>query len=232
VIVAAAGKAARMGGFAGINKPYVRIQGQPLLAYSLTFFELVDWVDTVVVMAAAEEADYCREEVVASYQCAKVQAVLPGGADRQASVWKGLQYLSRQEPPDFVAVHDAARPFLSARLLTALRLAAQRDGAAAPGIRLRDTVKLADAERFTSQTLPREALFAVQTPQAFHFDQLYAAYQQAQQAGYAGTDDAALYERFIGPVRLVESPVDNIKLTTPEDVDLITYRMERWDPDE
>jgi 2-C-methyl-D-erythritol 4-phosphate cytidylyltransferase len=210
----------------GINKPYVRIKGKPLITYSLGFFDAVTWVDSIMVMAAAAETSYCREEIVKRYRYRKVSAVLTGGLSRQASVWQGLKQLEASNPA-YVAVHDAARPFLSYSTFYQLSLEAHHYGGAVPGVKLKDTVKLIDQKNFILQTPPRDQLFAVQTPQVFHYDRLYRAYQQAEQAGYEATDDAALYERFIGPVRLVESEEDNIKLTTPADLAAIEYLLEQ-----
>jgi 2-C-methyl-D-erythritol 4-phosphate cytidylyltransferase len=229
VIVAAAGKSARMGAGALVNKPYIRVKGKPLLAYSLGFFDAVTWVDSVIVMVAEHETQYCLETVVNRYRYHKVRAVLPGGVSRQDSVWRGLKHLAA-DPPSYVAVHDAVRPFLSYAAFYQLSLEAHHYGGAVPGVKVKDTVKLADQKNFVLQTPPRDYLFSAQTPQVFHFDRLYDAYRRAEQEGYAGTDDASLYERFIGPVRLVESDVDNVKLTTPAELVLMEYMMENWKP--
>jgi 2-C-methyl-D-erythritol 4-phosphate cytidylyltransferase len=227
VIIAAAGRGERMGADAELNKPYVKIKGKPLISYSLGFFDAVTWVDDILVMTAEHEVGYCQHAVVERYRYHKVSAVLPGGDTRQETVWKALQQL-KADPPAYVAVHDAARPFLTYGTFYQLSLHAHHYGAAVPGIKVRDTIKLTDAKNFILETPPREYLFAVQTPQVFHFDRLYEAYRQAMQAGYTGTDDASLYERFVGAVRLVEAETDNLKLTTPEDLVMMEYTMGHW----
>lgn len=113
VVIAAAGVGRRMGG--GINKPYRLLLSRPVLAYSIDVFEAHPQVDEIIVVAHPDEVDYCQSEVIKPYGYKKVSRVIPGGAERQDSVWAGLQSLG----PDtaYVAVHDGARPLLSKGLI-------------------------------------------------------------------------------------------------------------------
>lgn len=214
VLVAAAGQSLRMG--TELNKQFLPLGGRPVLAWSLEFFERHPAVDAIVVVCREDELEYCRREVLEPGGYRKVTALVAGGDQRQDSVWAGLQAL----PPatGWVAVHDGARPLLSAAVFDALIKAAAEQGAAIPGLRPPDTLKTVDAREQVRQTLDREEVRAIQTPQLFPYKELCAAYQQARADGVTVTDDAALYERYIGPVTVTEGDPRALKLTRPEDL--------------
>ncbi len=214
VVIAAAGKGSRMG--SSTNKQYMLLNGRPVLSYSLDFFEKLHVVSQMVVVCAPDEVDYCRQQIVRRFKFNKVAAVVPGGQERQDSVWAGLQQLGTDT--DLVAVHDGARPLLSVEVLSRLLVEAREWGAAIPGIPSKDTVKLGDRDGFVRQTLDRTAVYAIQTPQVFNFNELLTSYREAREEGFMGTDDASLFERYIGRVKIVPGDYNNIKITTPEDM--------------
>ena len=214
VVIAAAGKGSRMG--STTNKQYMLLKGTPVLSYSLDFFEKLPVVSQIVVVCARDEVEYCEEEIVKRFKYNKVAAVVPGGQERQDSVWAGLQQLGADT--ELVAVHDGARPLLSAEVLTRLLAEAQEWGAAIPGIVSRDTVKLGDRDGFVRQTLDRTSVYAIQTPQVFNYTELVTAYREAREEDFLGTDDASLFERYIGRVKIVPGDFNNIKITTPQDM--------------
>lgn len=214
VVIAAAGKGSRMG--TTTNKQYMLLKGAPVLSYSLDFFEKLPVVNQIVVVCARDEVDYCKEEIIKRFKFNKVAAVVPGGQERQDSVWAGLQQLGADT--DLVAVHDGARPVLSAEVLTRLLAEAREWGAAIPGIANRDTVKLGDRDGFVRQTLDRTSVYAIQTPQVFNYTELVTAYREAREEEFLGTDDASLFERYIGRVKIVPGDYNNIKITTPQDM--------------
>ncbi len=227
VIVAAAGSSRRMGKSAPVNKPYLTLAGRPVLAHSLLFFEKMAMVGQVVVVAGAMEIDFCREQVVEPLGLTKVSAVVPGGEERQDSIYNGMQVLQATgRAADWVAVHDSARPFLSDVLFTVLFRMAQQFGAAVPGVLVKDTIKAVSAEGWVESTPPRAQLRAIQTPQLFDRIRLLAAYEQARAEGFAATDDAMLYEKYAGRVKVVDTTWDNLKITTPEDWAWARYRAE------
>jgi len=223
VVVAAAGKGSRMG--SSFNKQYLLLNGWPVLSYSLDFFERLRVVSQIVVVCAANEVDYCQQEVVKRFNFNKVTAVVPGGQERQDSVWLGLQQLPSDT--DLVAVHDGARPLLSAEVIARLVAEAMEWGAAIPGIPSKDTVKLGDRDGFVRQTLDRTSVYAIQTPQVFNFNELLTAYREAREEGFLGTDDASLFERYIGRVKIVTGDYNNIKITTPEDMIVAAALLKR-----
>jgi 2-C-methyl-D-erythritol 4-phosphate cytidylyltransferase len=214
VVIAAAGKGSRMK--SDTSKQYMTLNARPVLAYCLDFFERQDMVDAIVVISGADERDYCEREIIQRFKYRKVTAVLPGGQERQDSVWVGLQNLGLDT--SLVAVHDGARPILNGEVWTRLVAAAQEWGAAIPGVASKDTLKLVDQYGFVQETLDRNSIVAIQTPQIFKYAELVTAYRRAQQDNFQGTDDAALFEHYIGRVKVVEGDYNNLKITTPEDL--------------
>jgi len=141
--------------------------------------------------------------------------VVAGGAERQDSVFNGLQAL----PPDcdWVLIHDGVRPFASSELLKRTWDAALTNGAAIAALPASDTIKRVRAGQVV-ETVPREELWLVQTPQVFRREILFEAYREADRQGWVGTDDAFLVERLGLPVAVVTGERSNIKVTTPEDL--------------
>jgi len=225
VVVAAAGQGSRMG--TKTNKQFIMLNNKPVITYSLDFFEKQDSVDEIVVVTSAKELEYCRHEIIEKNKYRKVSAVLVGGQQRQDSVWAALQYLGPDT--DFVAVHDGARPLLSADVLGRLLAEAEEWGAAIPGVPSRDTIKMVNKDSFVRQTLDRNVIYSIQTPQVFKFKELFTAYKYADEEGFYATDDAALFEKYIGQVKVVEGDYDNIKITTPLDLIIVQNLLTRMD---
>jgi 2-C-methyl-D-erythritol 4-phosphate cytidylyltransferase len=211
-VLVAAGSGDRLG--AGRPKAFASLRGRPLLAESLERLDLCDWVDQVVVVAPAgweEPAILLAEEL----SCAKVVAVVAGGATRADSVRAGVAEVP--EDAAVVLVHDAARPLLEdvvvERLLAAL--AEGWDGAL-PALPVADTVKRVDGERVL-ETVDRDGLMTAQTPQAF----VAPALRAALGAGEEGSDCASLVERRGGRVRVVAGDPGLLKVTAPADLELV-----------
>jgi 2-C-methyl-D-erythritol 4-phosphate cytidylyltransferase len=117
-------------------------------------------------------------------------------------------------------VHDAVRPFVSSHIISTVIEQAERYGAAVVGVPAKDTIKMEGKKGFYARTLPRDLLWAVQTPQGFRFDLLLKAHNLARKQGYRGTDEASLVERLRHPVRIVQGDEWNVKITTPDDLKL------------
>ncbi len=213
-VLVAAGAGERLG--SERPKAFAGLAGRPLLAESLERLDASDWIDAIVVAAPPgweEPAILLAEELVAS----KVAAVVTGGATRAESVRIALT-----EVPDdalVVLVHDAARPLVDDAVIERLlgRLAEGVDGVV-PGVPIGDTVKRVD-RGIVAETIDREALVAVQTPQAFVADRLRAAYA-GELAG--ATDCASLVERAGGRVAVVPGNPRLVKVTTADDLELVT----------
>lgn len=214
VVIAAAGSGKRMG--SKVNKQYMLLDDKPILAYSLDVFEAFGLVDDIIIVAHPREIEYCEKEVVEKFGYTKVRRVIPGGEQRQDSVWAGLKALDHTTC--FVAVHDGARPLLTNSLIRELLKEAEEWGAAIPGVRVRDTIKMVDRDSFVGQTLDRTSVVAVQTPQIFNYSELKRAYEFAYEEDFIATDDASLFEKYIGRVKVVPGNYNNLKITTPEDL--------------
>jgi 2-C-methyl-D-erythritol 4-phosphate cytidylyltransferase / 2-C-methyl-D-erythritol 2,4-cyclodiphosphate synthase len=209
-VIVAAGRGSRAG--SGIPKAYRPLGGQPMIRFSLSLFSGDKHIRLVQPVIHADDIGFYET-------AAGGLDVLPpvfGGATRQSSVLAGLEALAAHRP-EIVLVHDAARPFASAALISRA-VAAAEGGAAVPGVTLSDTVKAVDAREHVTQTLDRTILRAIQTPQAFKFDVLLAAHRNAAAAGRGDfTDDAALMEWAGHPVGVFAGEADNVKLTVAAD---------------
>ncbi|HNX28101.1 MAG TPA: 2-C-methyl-D-erythritol 4-phosphate cytidylyltransferase [Syntrophomonadaceae bacterium] len=214
VVVAAAGIGKRME--SKINKQYILLEDKPLLTYCIEVLEKCSLVQKIVIVAHAWETEYCQKEIIEKYGYMKVSRVVAGGAERQDSVFKGLEALGSDT--EWVAVTDGARPFITLDLIEALATAAYLYGAAVPGVLTRDTIKTIDLDSFVMQTLNRTNITAVQTPQVFDYARLFDAYKKAFQDNFYGTDDASIYERYAGSVKVIKGDPNNIKITHPEDL--------------
>ena len=209
-IVVAAGRSVRMGGADKIFDPIPGAQDRPALAFSVEVLEASPLVDAIVLVVSDDRVGLC--EILARERgWGKVVDVCRGGDQRQNSVAAGL---SRLPDADWAVVHDGARPFLTADMIARGLWAALQTGAAAAAVPVTDTIKRVDPDGFSVETLDRERLRSVQTPQVFRRELLAEAHARADGLF---TDDAAMVERIGGRVRLFEGARDNIKLTTPED---------------
>ena len=213
-LVPAAGQGKRMGG--AHSKPYLLLEGKPILAHTLLELERCPLVDEVVLMVERGEIERARASVVEEFRLQKVGAILAGGVQRQDSVWEGLKTI--QDDCDLVMVHDGVRPFISQEMLARSIQGAVDCGASIVGMPAKDTVKLVSAQNMVLKTPDRKSVFLVQTPQTFKRDILLRAYRQAMEDGFYATDEASLVERLGMPVKVVEGSYENIKITTPEDL--------------
>jgi 2-C-methyl-D-erythritol 4-phosphate cytidylyltransferase/2-C-methyl-D-erythritol 2,4-cyclodiphosphate synthase len=210
-IIAAGGYGRRLG--AATPKQLLDLGGRTLLQRSVDVFDRCGRVDEIVVVLPP---DLASAGVVALRPTRKPLAIVAGGARRQDSVANGFDHVVGRA--DLVVVHDAARPFASEALITRTIDAAAESGAALAALRARDTVKQAAAGGLlVAATLPREAIYLAQTPQAFRADVLRDAVALGRR-GTDATDEAALAEQAGHPVRLVEGEAHNLKITTEDDL--------------
>lgn len=216
-IVLAAGSSNRM---SGRDKLFLPLAGQPLLAYSLASFQSSPLVQSIVLVMSSSNLDQ-GQALVSEGRFEKVVAVCTGGERRQDSVRAGLAALPAC---DYVAVHDGARPLLTAKLIVDGLAAAQDIGAAVPSVRLADTVKEAGPDGLVRRTLDRDSLWAIQTPQVFRRDLLEEAHRQVRDDV---TDDAAMLEALGHPVRLFTGSALNLKVTTEADLALAEAMLAR-----
>jgi 2-C-methyl-D-erythritol 4-phosphate cytidylyltransferase/2-C-methyl-D-erythritol 2,4-cyclodiphosphate synthase len=212
VVVPAAGRGSRFG--SSENKIWVEIGGQPIFAWSLAAFQAHPRVDHIVVVGTADELERLRSACIVFD---KIAAVVAGGSSRAESVGNGLAALPAG--CDIVLVHDAARPAISSALISRVIETVERRGAALPGVLVTDTLKRAGNGGLVAETVSREGLWAVQTPQGARTADLRAAYEAVRDRVAQMTDEASVLEAAGFPVHLVEGDETNIKITRPGDVE-------------
>lgn len=211
-LVAAAGGSTRMG---GVNKLLAPLEGVPVLVRTLASLQLANGVDEIVV-AAREEDILEISQLCRTYGITKCTKVVRGGESRVHSVL--LAALEAAPEMELLAVHDGARPLVTPELVDRVVAAAARCSAAAPAVAVKDTVKAVRADGAVEETLDRERLRAVQTPQVFEASLLKAALQSALEREDPVTDDASAVERLGKAVFLVDGEEENLKITTPLDL--------------
>jgi 2-C-methyl-D-erythritol 4-phosphate cytidylyltransferase len=204
----------------GRDKTLLSIGGRPLIAHTLAAFEACPVVDQIVVVLAHSNA----QAVLALLpEFSKVTRTAIGGQRRQDSVRAGLHTIA---PREWVVVHDGARPLVTPELIAAGVEAARETGAASAALPVVDTLKQTDGHAIVRQTVSRDGLWTVQTPQVFRYDLLLRAHNAA--IGDV-TDDCALVEQIGGQVKLYPGLRANLKVTTPEDLMIVEalVRMRR-----
>jgi 2-C-methyl-D-erythritol 4-phosphate cytidylyltransferase len=197
-------------------KQYLSLGGVPLLVYSLQILQSLESIREVILSVPESDREYCWREIVKPFGLEKVTQVVVGGKRRQDSVWNGLAAIT--VATDGVLVHDGVRPFIHQLMVKKVIHRAGETGAAVVALPILDTVKRVDRLGIIQETMKREELWQIQTPQVFRYDWLVEAHQRAQQDQWDVTDDAALIERVGYPVSVVEGSCFNIKVTRPEDL--------------
>ncbi len=215
MIIAAAGAGKRM----GQDKIFAGLLGRPLLVWAVEPFQSCDLVNQIVIVLRAKDLERGRR-LLREYNWAKVKAVCPGGERRQDSVAEGLK---RLEDCEWVVVHDGARPCLTPELIEKGLAEAKETGAAIPAVPVKDTIKLV-SDDFVERTPRRENLWAAQTPQVFRFELLAQAHAEVSEKV---SDDALMVEKLGHRVKVYPGSYTNIKVTTPEDLELAEIILRR-----
>ena len=216
-IVLSAGKGNRM--HSDIPKQYMDMLGYPVIYYALKAFE-ESRVDDVILVTGAEDVAFCTENIVQKYHLTKVKDVVPGGAERYLSVLEGLK---KAQNADYVLIHDGARPLISSVLINANISCVQEKEACITAVPAKDTIKVVDNKGYVADTLERSKLWQIQTPQVFEAGLIKEAYERLYNDTTAGniTDDAMVVEHYMDrTVKMTMADYKNIKVTTPEDMDI------------
>ena len=218
-IVLAAGQGKRMK--STVQKQYLLIKEKPVLYYTLSVFENSPLISEIVLVTGKDEIEYCQKEIVEKYGFEKVQKIVPGGKERYHSVYEGIKAI---ETADYVFIHDGARPFVDGEMIARVCDAVVEHKACVVGMPVKDTIKIADDAGFAEQTPDRRKVWQVQTPQTFEYQLIKEAYEKLLAEEPEGiTDDAMVVETMTEhKVKLVEGSYRNIKITTPEDLDIAT----------
>ena len=224
-VVLAAGAGKRM--HSDVHKQYMMLAGRPVLFYALQAFAESAVTDIVVVVGAGE-IDYCRKEIVEKYHIQKVCAVVEGGRERYHSVYEGLK---AADGSDYVLIHDGARPLVTADIISRSIACVREGDSCVVGMPVKDTVKMSDHDEFAVMTPDRSRLWQIQTPQAFDYNLIFDAYSKllsSEEYQTGVTDDAMVVESMTDrKVKLIRGDYSNIKVTTPEDMDLAEVLLRR-----
>ncbi len=216
-IVLAAGQGKRMN--SPVAKQFLILKDKPVVYYSLKAFEESS-VDDIILVTGEGQVEYCREQIVNAYDLGKVSKIIEGGKERYDSVY---QALVNSDEPDYVLIHDGARPFIDANSIDEMICRVKECKACIFGTPVKETIKVAGADGVITATPDRATLWTAQTPQAFEYQAIRRAYelfyQQKESVVRTVTDDAMVYETFLGKtVRIIMGEYHNLKLTTPEDL--------------
>ncbi len=214
-VIVAAGSSSRMG---GTDKLAADLGGKPVLLRTLRVFQDCACVDEIVLVARQERL-LALDSLCRANELDKVRAIVAGGEERIDSVLAGLECVSAKAK--LAAIHDGARPLVTPALVEQAVRKAGETGAAAPAVKLKDTVKFVE-RGVILETADRESLVGIQTPQVFDRDLIEGALFEAKQEGLNLTDDCAAVERLGMKVHLTEGSDENIKITTPMDLLLAT----------
>ena len=219
-VIVAAGTSQRM----GFDKLFADLAGRPVVAWSVAAFQACAAVDGIVLVTRPEKEAPFRE-LAQRWGWTKLRAILPGGPQRHLSVWNGLQTVADGDSPEFVAVHDGARPLVTPGIIARCFDLAREAGAACCAAPISDTLKRADAHGRICGGVDRANLWAMQTPQIFDLPLLRRAYQAVLDAGEVVTDETSALERIGQPVALFNGGDFNLKITYPQDLELARHLL-------
>lgn len=209
-----------------VKKPYINLEGKPLLAYALQIFDEVSAISQIIITVSPGDEQHCRKAVVECCGIQKPVAIVAGGDRRQDSVRNALGAISGEV--DLVMIHDGARPFITTAMITSALDAAVTRRATTMAVPVKDTIAMvAPGSGLLQQTLERRRLYSIQTPQTFERELICEAHHRALSEGFAATDDASLVERLGLPVYVIQGSYDNIKITTQEDLQFASALLKR-----
>jgi len=212
-IVVAAGQGSRMG--TKISKQFLLLKGKEILAHTIGRLETCEEIQEIILVVPSDMMSDTKA-MGKKYDWGKVRKYIPGGKERQDSVWNGLCQISKET--EIVLIHDGVRPFVSGEMIRRSIVMAHKEGACVVGVPVKDTIKIGNDEGFVESTLRRSMLWQIQTPQAFNKDLLMSAYKTGIEAGFSGTDDASFLEYAGKRVKIIMGDYHNMKITTPEDL--------------
>ena len=212
-LIVSGGKGIRMG--SEIPKQFLLLEGIPILVWTLMKFDATEEIDSIILVLPGIYFDYYEK---LGYKPKKPIYLVEAGEERQDSVRKGLEFIETLDRESIVVIHDGVRPLVTEKNIQEGIALCRKHGAAACGVKPKDTVKTRNADGFSSGTLDREGLFLIHTPQVFHLMEILRAHQKIKGSHRLVTDDTMVYEEMYGPVYLYEGSYQNIKITTKEDL--------------
>ena len=222
-IIVAGGKGLRMGH--AVRKQYLSLAGMPVLTHTLLTFHENNNINRIYLVVPEDDFEFCKSEILLPYKLDKRVELVPGGVERQGSVYNGLKAVEKSSSTgktnveeEIVVIHDGVRPFIQSDVIESCIICARNSGACITGIPSYDTVKNVSTSGDILETVERDSIWFAQTPQAFRYSVIKNAHEHAKDAGFFGTDDASLVEFAGGKVKMVNGSRVNIKITTKEDL--------------
>lgn len=222
-IIVAAGKGTRMG--PDVDKLFLEVAGRPVVAHTWQRFNDAPCIQELVIVVR-DGMQSAFEDLAKMFRFQKKYRLVVGGAERQDSVWNGLEALPAGG--EVVAIQDAARPCTSEKLIADTIAAAKEMGAAVAGQQVTDTIKETADGKTISRTIDRSKLWSMQTPQTFRIEVIRKAFLEMRKRGLAVTDDTAACELIGQPVRLIGSATPNPKVTVPGDLPVIEALLRQF----
>lgn len=210
-IIPAAGSGKRLNG----KKQFLEINGKPIIAITVSVFDECQAIDEIIVAVSMEDIQSTKDLLK---DFSKVRKIVAGGIERQDSVFNCIKEAVEESDDDLIVIHDAARPLITKEIISSAITEAKVVKAAIVGVPSKDTVKTVNKEKKIIETLERESIWLVQTPQVFSLSVIKQAYERAQKVNYKATDDSKLVERLGISVKMVMGSYENIKITTKEDL--------------
>lgn len=209
-IILAAGSGKRTG--LQYNKVLYEVHGKKILEYSIEKLREFPVIHEIILVVSSTELDYFKDRYNSL-----VDHIVVGGKERQDSVYNALQVVQNE----YVLIHDGARPYIPQAAITDLLSLLVSEKSLTLGVKVKDTIQRVSGDKVI-ETLNRDELYAVQTPQAFHTDVIVKAHHLAKKDHFIGTDDTVLVERYLTiPTHMVMGDYRNIKLTTLDDIKLL-----------
>jgi 2-C-methyl-D-erythritol 4-phosphate cytidylyltransferase len=227
-IVPAAGLGRRFD--ASRRKTFVDLNEVPLLIHTLWRLHTEEAVTEIMPVLREQDIE-SGTGMIRNYQFSKIKSVVQGGRERQDSINNALTFLqderSESLKDSLILIHDGVRPVIPQGTIEALVRSVQDADGAVPGIPPKDTLKKVGNESVVISTINRDEIRAIQTPQLFPFSVIKKAYELAYRDNFYATDDAALVERMGGTVKVIEGSPSNIKITTPDDLAMVEYILNK-----
>lgn len=221
-IILSAGKGTRMN--QSISKQYLMLGNQTILSYSLEVFQKSP-VDEIILVTAKEDIEYVKNNIIKSHKIDKVTKIVAGGQERYLSVYQGLLAAG---DCDYIMIHDGARPFLTLDIIKDSIQAVQKYRACAVGVPLKDSIKKVGQEGYIVENIERKDVWQVQTPQSFSYPLILNAYEKLLLSDIEPTDDTSVVEYFTETkVKMLFGNYENIKITTPEDLEYGEYIIKK-----
>lgn len=218
VIIVAAGSSVRM---QGISKQFITLCGIPAIVHTMVAFQNAPQISRIILVTKEEFINEIQL-LADKYMISKLSDIVVGGNTRQDSVKKGLDCLDNEE---FVLIHDGARPLVSAEIIDRVCSALSDADAVICAVKVKDTIKRVDDKNTVLETIPRDMLYNVQTPQGINVHKYREAIKSVNVSNF--TDDASILEAAGAVVKIVDGEYQNIKITTPDDIGIAEYYLEK-----